>query len=215
MLPTFGPDTNSFSLVVRDVFFDYLDRDPFFANYVKRKTKMRQVQPNLIPYLGVYFMGEGMTPDGDANAGSVSFNHTFRIGFSVIHVDNGDEDVEATLDRAFWRIMHMWKDQYVMNRLYTWSPNLAMENPGNTRLEGIPRGDRNHVYGSTGLNNETAFAEMQYTAHCFYRSYWEPIIVDDFTEIRVKTGVKIGETEEEMAKRLQVEARHTFPQDGE
>ena len=46
---------------------------PFFANYTKRKNKMLQVQPDLLPYLGVYLLDETMTPDGDANAGNIRF----------------------------------------------------------------------------------------------------------------------------------------------
>ena len=36
-------DTQSFGLVIRDVFYDALDRDPFFDAYTKRKTRMLAV----------------------------------------------------------------------------------------------------------------------------------------------------------------------------
>ena len=69
-------DTQSYSLVIRDVFFDAVAGDPFFANYTKRKTPMLRVQPELLPYLGVYFADENMEPDGDFNAGAIRFTHT-------------------------------------------------------------------------------------------------------------------------------------------
>ena len=53
-------DTQSYSLVIRDVFYDAVAGDAFFANYTKRKTPMLRLQPELLPYLAVYFMDEDM-----------------------------------------------------------------------------------------------------------------------------------------------------------
>jgi hypothetical protein len=62
-------NTQTYSWIIRNVFFDALGRDPFFANYTRRKTKMLVVQKMHLPYLGVYIVDDQMVPDGDANTG--------------------------------------------------------------------------------------------------------------------------------------------------
>jgi hypothetical protein len=101
-------DTQSFSLVIRDAFYDALAADPFFASYTCRKTKMLSVQHSLLPYLGVYIIDETMLPDGDANAGHIRFSHTLRIGFSVVIANNDQVAAELQIDAAWWRIMNPW-----------------------------------------------------------------------------------------------------------
>lgn len=185
-------DTQSFSLVIRDVFFDTLTlREPYFANHFARKTKMAQVQPSQLPYLGVYIVDEVMQPDGDANAGEVRFTHTLRVGFSVIVANNDQNAAEREIDAAFWRIMNrIWTDPYVMNLLDTYNPVDQSVNPDNTRIESITRGVRKHLFGGTSANNETPIAELQYDVSCFYRTNWPPVITDDLLEIDVTTKVK-------------------------
>jgi hypothetical protein len=204
-------DTQSFSLVIRDVFFDAVSEDPFFANYTKRKNKMLSVQSQLLPYLGVYIMDEQMLPDGDANAGMIRFNHTLRIGFSVMVANNDQVIAEQQIDAGYWRIMNrLWPDQYIMNLFDTYNPHTGTENPDNTRIEGITRGVRRHVFGAAALNNETPVAEMQYEVSAFFRTTWPPIITDDLEEIDISTGIKIGDTPEEMAQRIQFHGKYLF-----
>jgi hypothetical protein len=144
---------------------------------------MLPVQPNLIPYLGVYLVDETMVPDGDANAGCIRFSHTARIGFSVI-VQNNDQDAAAqAADHAFLRIMSiLFTDQHIMNVLV----NTNVEDVG---IESITRGTRKHVYGAAGVNNETPFMELQYDVSCFYRTEWYPDITDTLNEIDVTVKV--------------------------
>jgi hypothetical protein len=205
-------DTQSYSLVIRNMFFDAVSRLTFFANYTKRKTKMLQVQPELLPYLGVYIIDEIMTPDGDANTGDIRFSHALRIGFSVM-VANNDQDVaEQTIDAAFWQIMKgLWTDQYLMSVWDTYNPHTGMENPDNTRIESIVKGTRRHLFGHQTLVNETPLAELQYDVTAFYRSEWFPEITDTLDEIDVSTGIKPGDSQDEMDKRWQVRAKYVFP----
>jgi len=197
-------DTQSYSLVIRDVFFDALDREPFFDSYTKRKNKMLVSQPPHLPYLGVYIIDETMQPDGDLSAGFYDFVHALRIGFSVIVANNDQNIAESQIDAAFWRIMHvLWEDQYILNVLDTYNPHLGFDNPDNTRIEGIARGVRRHVFGTSQFNNETPVAEMQYDVTVQYRSMWWPTITDDFNEMALRTGMVIGDTPEEMEKRPQ------------
>jgi hypothetical protein len=182
-----------------ETIFDLVTADSFFASYTVRPTKMLPVQANLLPYLGVYFSDEDMKPDGDANAGMVRFNHSSKIGFSIIIANNNRKQLLQQVDAAFWRVMWLlWTDQTLMNVLVN-------ENSEGVGIESIPRGQRRFVWGSTGLNNETPFCECQYDVTTFWRSEWWPPITDTLDEINIKTGVKIGDTPAEMAQRQQVE----------
>ena len=178
--------------------------DPFFASYTCRKTKMLSVQHQLLPYLGVYIIDETMLPDGDANAGHIRFSHTLRIGFSVMIANNDQVAAELQIDAAWWRIMNrLWPDQHIMNLLKS-------SNPDNTIIESITRGSRRHVFGAAALNNETPLAELQYDVSMFFRTGWPPIITDDLEEIDISTGVKIGDTQDEMDQRQQVTRKYLF-----
>lgn len=206
-------DTQSHALVIRNVFYDAVKRLPFFAAaaWTSRKTKLLAIQPHLLPFLGVYIVDETMMPDGDGNAGHIRFSHTLRVGFSVIVQNNDQVALELTLDAAFWAIMNgLWRDEYVMNMLDTWNPALTAGNPDNVRVESIQRGVRRHLFGATGANNELPIGEMQYDVSAFWRAEYAPVIPDDLLEIDMTTGLKPGETPEERAKRLQVNAHYTF-----
>ena len=178
-------DTQSYSIVLRDAMFAILVTLPFFAGFKARRTKMLKVQPENIPYLGVYIIDENMLPDGDANAGDIRFSHSLRLGFSVIIENNDPVAAELKLDQAFWAIMNgLWRNDGLTNMLHSASPD-------NTRFEGITRGTRKHVWGATALNNEKPLGELQYEATVFYRSQFSPPIPDDLLRIHVET-VQLG-----------------------
>lgn len=199
-------DTQSYSLVIRDGLFDAVSSDPFFASYTCRKTKMLSVQHQLLPYLGVYVIDETMLPDGDGNAGHIRFSHTLRIGFSAIVANNDQVVAEQMADAAYWRIMHrLWPDQKIMNVLHSSLPD-------NTMIESIPRGARRPVFGATALNNETPVVEMQYDVSILFRTGWPPIITDDMEEIDIVTGVKPGDSQDEMDQRQQIHVKYLFQQ---
>lgn len=172
-------ETQSFAYDIRDTFYNVVTQDSFFTGYKFRKNKMLQVQPDQLPFLGVYLVDEVMTPDGDANVGCIRFSHTARIGFSVI-IKNIDQVIaESVSDKAYLRIMTLlFTSPTVMNVL-------TNNNAEGVRIEGITRGLRKHTYGSTGLDNETPFVELQYEVNCFYRTEWYPDITDTLNEIDV------------------------------
>jgi hypothetical protein len=191
------PQSDAFN--IWQAFFDRASADAFFANYTIRPTTMLPVQANLLPYLGIYMGDEDMRPDGDANAGMIRFNHSGKIGFSIIIANNNRRQLLQQVDAAFWRIMGLlWTDQDLMNVLIN-------SNPEGVGIESIPRGQRKFVWGSTGANNETPFCECRYDVTAFWRSEWWPPITDTLDEIDIKTGMKIGETPAQMAQREQVE----------
>jgi hypothetical protein len=105
---------------------------------------------------------------------------------------------------VYWRIMNrLWPDAKIMNVLLSSLPD-------NTELESVTRGARRHVFGTTGLNNETPMAEVQYDVSVFFRTGWPPIITDDLEEIVVRTGIKIGDTQDEMDQRQQITVKYMF-----
>ena len=182
--------TQSYSLVIRDIFYNAVADVPFFASFTKRRCKQFQIQPQDLPYLGVYIVGEEMVPEGDLNAGEIRFYHTLKVGFSVLIQNNDPDEAELILDQSFWAIMHrLWPDQYIMNMLDTmgYGHPEVLPNPDNVRVEGIARGTRRHVWGDTKLSNELPVAEMQYDVSCVYRTNWPPVIIDQLLRIHVET----------------------------
>jgi hypothetical protein len=175
-------EKQSFAVDIRDAMFNVVTANAYFAGYTFRKTKMRPVQADLLPFLGVYIVDEIMVPDGDANAGCIRFNHTSRIGFSVIQANNDSDALEHGIDAAYLQIMSsLWTDIKLMNVLVN-------NNPEGVGIESILRGSRRHIFGNAGLNNETPIAELQYEVNCFSRSEWYPLITDMLDEINVTTA---------------------------
>src|SRR6516165_7001902 len=81
--------TQSYSQVIRDALFATVVQLPFFQGFKARRSKQLPLQEPILPYLGVYIIGEDMMPDGDVGAGDIRFIHMLRIGFQVI-IDNND-----------------------------------------------------------------------------------------------------------------------------
>jgi hypothetical protein len=176
-------ETQTFALDMRDAMYNIVTASPYFSGYTSRKTRMLQVQPEFIPFLGVYVADELMVPDGDANAGCIKFNHTSRIGFSIIQANNDPVVLEKGIDAAYLKLMSLlWSDIKLMNVLHN-------NNPEGVGIEGIIRGSRRHIFGATGQNNETPFAELQYEVNCFSRSEWYPDIPDTLNEMDVTVAV--------------------------
>ena len=165
---------------------------------------MLPVQPDLLPFLGVYVVDETMLPDGDGNAGCIRFSHTARIGFSVVTANNDRNAAETTSDQAYLKIMSvLYTDLHIMN---VWTT----KNVEGVDIESIARGTRRHIYGSPSQDNATPWIELQYEASVFFRTEWYPDITDTLDEIDVTTGVKATDTPAAMANRHQVAPVYTF-----
>ena len=204
-------EVQSYSFIIRDMFLAKLVAAPFFGSFTARKSKALPVVTANIPYIGVYFVNEDMTPDGDLNAGEIRFTHYLKLGFSVIIANNDPVASEASLDAAFWAIMNtLWRDPYMTNFVDTRAYPGGVGNPDNVRIEGVSRGTRRHVFGNAGKDNEMPIAEMQYEATVKYSADYAPIITDDLLQIGVRTGVKPGDTPDEMAARPQTGAEYVF-----
>lgn len=198
-------ETQSFALDMRDAMYNVVVADTYFNTFTKRKTRRMPIQGlDQIPFLGVYIVDETMLPDGDANIGCIRFSHTARIGFSVIHAGNEPVALEKQIDADYLRIMRLlWTDAKLMNVLHN-------TNPEGVGAESIVRGTRRHIFGATGANNETPFAELQYEVNCYSRSEWYPDITDMLEEIDITTGIKISETQAQRNERQQVTVKMMF-----
>jgi hypothetical protein len=197
-------DTQSYSHVIRDALFDALSGDSFFASYTCRKSKMLVARPEYLPYLGVYIIDETMTPDGDANAGNTRFSHALRIGFSAMVASNDQVVIEQQLDAAYWRIMNrLWTDPTLNNVFVTSLPD-------NVEFESVERGTRRYVWGNAAFNNETPLGEVQYDITVRHRTTWVPGPFVDLLTIDLQTGIKPGDTQDEMDQRQQLHAVYQF-----
>jgi len=177
-------ETQSFALDIRDAFYNVVTAAPYFAGYTKRKNKWLPVQPELVPYIGVYLINEVTSPDGDANAGCIRFSHAVQIGFSVVQANNDQELLERNVDQAHQQIMKLlWTDLHLMNVLQNNAQGL--NNPENVAIESVTRGTRKHVFGSSRADNEFPFIELEYNVFAFTRSFWYPDITDTLDEIDV------------------------------
>jgi hypothetical protein len=171
--------TQSYSQVIRDAMFAALVPLPFFASFKARRSKQLPIQEPILPYLGVYIIGEEMPGDGDWNAGDIRFIHDLRLGFQVIIENNDPVAAELKLDEAYWTIMNgLWANNDLTNMIESTMPD-------NTRIEGVPRGSRSHVWGSIGANQQP-IGELEYIATVRYRTAWFPVITDDLDQIHVE-----------------------------
>lgn len=181
-------EVQSWSFIIRDMFLARLMKAQFFQGFTPRKSKALPILTNQIPTLGVYFVNEDMGPDGDLNAGEIRFTHQLKLGFSVIVVNNDPVACEAKLDQAFWAIMNtLWRDPNLTNLIDTRAYPGGVGNPDNTRIEGVSRGTRRHVFGNAGKDNETPIGEMQYEATVKYSADYAPVIPDNLLQIHLET----------------------------
>ena len=181
-------EVQSWSFIIRDMFIDRLMKAEFFQGFTPRKSKALPIMTSQIPTLGVYFVTEDMTPDGDLNAGEIRFTHFLKLGFSVVIANNDPVACEAKLDQAYWAIMNtLWRDPYLTNFIDTRVYPGGVGNPDNTRIEGVSRGTRRHVFGNAGKDNETPIGEMQYEATVKYSADYAPVITDNLLLIHQET----------------------------
>src|SRR4051794_26085809 len=115
---------------------------PFFAPFAKFSTnKSEQIQPENVPFFGLYFINKDLSPDGDIDAGEPRFRSSALYGFSIIVQNNDAVAAENKLDEA-WVLL--------MDRLLT-DPTLY-NNP-DALIQGYARGTRTHQFGSIGADN--------------------------------------------------------------
>jgi hypothetical protein len=170
--------TQTPALIVRDAIYDRVKAMPFFNGFTFAKNKMLRIQPQDLPYCGVYLINELLVPEGDSNAGDIRLRDSARYGFSVIVLDNENEGGEETLDQAFAEIT---------NGLLS---DTTLTGFNNKLLQGITRGERTHLYGSVALDNETPLLELQFDMTAdLGTAIFKANIPDDFNVLHTDAGI--------------------------
>jgi hypothetical protein len=181
-------DTQSYGMVICDTLYAKTVTLPFFAGFTSRRSEQLPAMPEILPYLGVYFVRESLSTDGDLNAGEVRFRNKMTVGFSIVVQNNDPVQSRLKLDQGYWEIKNgLWRDQYIMNLIDTRAPAGVITLPDGLTIEGIDGGICRYNWGNAGRNNETPIAELQYEAIVVYREAFPPIITDDLLRIHQET----------------------------
>jgi hypothetical protein len=159
--------TSSYAMIVRDAILVRVQSMPFFSTFKFGTNKAEQVQPEKIPFCGIYFLSEDLTPDGDADVGEPRFRSSVLYGVSIVVQNNDAEAAEDKLDEA-WVL--------VADRLFR-DPTLYL-NPA-AKIQSYVRGNRTHQFGSVGADNSIPIAECRFTLTCDLGVIDYPPIVDN------------------------------------
>lgn len=168
---------SSYSFMLRDAVLARIKALNDFAGFTFASTASLAIQPQSIPYCGVYFLSEMMTPDGDADAGEVRFRTVTKIGISVIIQNNDPASADMKLDQIY---------QSVMTRLFS---DDRLYNDANVKVQGFTAGSRLHVFGALNKDNEFPIAELRLEVSCDLGTIvYEPFVPDDLEIIHVTTN---------------------------
>jgi len=171
----------SYAMIVRDEMLARLKTMPFFSTFKFGTNKAEQIQPELIPFLGVYFISEDLLPEGDPNHGEPRFHSSALYGFSVVIQNNDGAAAELTLDQA-WML--------IMDRLFT-DPSLYL-NPA-AKIQAYTRGNRTHQFGTAGADNSIPVAESRFTLMCDLGVIdFPPLVPDVLAKIHFETRYPAG-----------------------
>jgi len=200
---------SSEAFIVRDKIMTKLQAMTFFSSAIFKRfstNTAEQIQPENVPFLGVYFINEDMVADGDANVGEVRFRSTATYGLSVVVQNNDAAAAENTLDAAWIAVSKLFIDP----SLYNWK---NVGKPNEVLIQAYTRGNRSHVFGSVGKENAIPIAEMRFNLTCDLGVIdYEPVIDDDFLTIHVKTQFPGGDTQADIDNRQQVVVEYDIPQ---
>jgi hypothetical protein len=193
----------SYPILVRDGILNRIKVMPFFSPFVKfSSNKALQIQPENIPFCGVYLLQETMIPDGEANAGEPRFRTSARIGISVIIQNNDSVAAEYKLDAAM---------QSISFGLFTDS---TLYNNKSFKIQGFSAGSRQHVFGHVGVSDqETPIAELRFELVCDLGVIlYEPLVSDPLEVIHTETSFPIAGTADEKAAIQQVKIEYDMEQ---
>jgi hypothetical protein len=175
------------AMIVRDKIVARMKAMPFFSTFNFSTDKSKSIEPSSIPFAGVYFINEDLTPDGEPNTGEVRFRSSVMYGISVIVQNNNAPAAEYTLDQA-WKLfsVRMFSDP----SLYNWK-NIGK--PGEVAIQSFTRGNRSHQFGNAGADNATPVAEMRFTMTCDLGTLdYPPDFPDDLKKVHIETRYPAG-----------------------
>lgn len=202
-------DTQSKSWIIQKWMFDKLAASSMFAAWPsKRMTQALPVEADLqLPHLGVFFMDEVMTSDGEFQTTTIGFDHVVTYGFQIVMKDNDPDLLTAKLDRAVFFI----QNQLLRDDLFTNMHNTDL--PDNIVMRGFPRARVSQRWGAPSAKGETAMGERQFTLAVAFKSEFFPTEFPDLERITIKTAFPPGATPEEQAAIEQVVVVYEFNPD--
>jgi len=175
------------AIIVRDRLVAKMKSLPFFSTFKFSTDKSIAIDPVNVPFAGVYFINEDLTPDGDANAGEVRFRSQAMYGISVIVQNNDAAAAEYKLDEA-WQIITV--GVFTDPKMYNWK---NVGKPGEVAIQGFTRGNRSHQFGNAGADNAIPVAELRFTLTCDLGTLdYPPVIEDDFKKFHIETRYPAG-----------------------
>jgi hypothetical protein len=195
---------SSYAVLVRDALSSRVRAMGAFANFKFSSNTRLQIQPENIPFLGVYLIEEIGLPIEQGNVGQVVFRTSARYGFSVIVQNNDAVAAETALDTAQLAISTLFQDP----TLYNWDGT-----SGPAKVQAFTRAVASHHFGLIGAENEIPIAELRYelTADLGEITY-DPVITDNFELLHIETSFPLGGTDEEIAVVQQVKATWNIQQ---
>ena len=184
-------------MIVRDALLARASAMPAFKGFKFGTNKAEQIQPEQIPFLGIYFINEDLLADGDTNAGEPRFRSLAVYGFSIIVQNNDAAAAENTLDDA-WVLL--------TSGLFT-DPSLYLNRAA--QIQGYQRGTRSHQFGSAGADNSIPIAECRFTLTIDLGvNDFPPIVPDVLSKVRLDTRYPAGSDPDEIQ---QVGAEYDLP----
>jgi hypothetical protein len=182
-----GGSASTEAIIVRDKIVARMKAMPFFSGFNFDTNKSKVIDPVSIPFAGVYFINEDLTPDGDTNAGEVRFRSSALYGLSVIVQNNDAIAAEYTLDQA-WKVLTV--GMFTDPTLYNWK---NVGKTGEVAIQGFTRGNRTHQFGNAGADNAIPVAELRFTLTCDLGTIdFPPVIEDDLKKVHLETRYPAG-----------------------
>ena len=167
---------NSYGHLIKLRWLDRMRIIPPFSGCKKfARSNAKPTQPEHIPFLGVYFIEESLSSDGEDNQAVPGFDAELNLGFSYVIRNNDPDAAEDMLDAAYWSFMKLLHD-----------PAWAEFPDRSVRVEGIRGGKISRHYGNLteqgqrGMFAETPYAELRMEMTYFHRFYFDPLTPDPF-----------------------------------
>lgn len=182
---TVAINVNSWSHIIKLGWLERMKVIPPFVSCKKfARSNAKPTQPEHIPFLGVYFIEEALTPDGDMNVANPRFDAELNLGVSYVIRNNDEDAAEDLLDVAYWSFMKLLHD-----------PRWHYFPDATTRIEGVQGGKITRHYGNLaeqgarGQFAETPYAELRMEMTYFHRFGFEPLTPDAFEIYHSTTAI--------------------------
>ena len=172
-LPRIDHIQPSYAILARDGILARVKNFSFFtsSSFHFTSNKSVPIQPESIPFCGVYLLQEFRTPDGDANAGEIRFRTSARYGFSIIVQNNNAEEAEYNLDRAYQSLtVGLFSDSTLYNN-------------SQFKIQSFIGGMRQHVFGHISADQQSPIAELRWELMCDLGVIDYPPDVPDVLEV--------------------------------